>query len=230
MKEKFLTIGQVVQKLQPSFPDLSISKVRYLEDEGLINPERTNSGYRKFSENDVKQLEVILKLQKEQFLPLSVIKQKIKTVKTDELTSELEAPKKETFFSASKDNKRFTLADISQKTGLSEQEIHNLETYSILKPEETPEGKSYDDSDVKLASIAKRFSRIGLEPRHLRMYETFAEREAQLLWQILLPELKRLKPEHSQKVLSDLSELLDQSQDLKDILLKRALDQYFGNF
>ena len=229
MAEKYLTIGQVVQKLQPSFPDLSISKVRYLEDEGLITPERTKSGYRKFSEDDLKQLEMVLDLQREQFLPLSVIKEKIKSAKPGELASEPKVPK-EPLFSLTKDEKRFTIADVSQKTGLSEQEIHNLETYNLLNPEETPDGKSYGSSDVKLASLAKRFSKIGLEPRHLRMYETFAEREAQLFWQILLPELKRLKTDKSQKVLSDLSDLLDQSQEMKDILLKRALYQYFGNF
>lgn len=233
-KRDYLTIGEVVKKLRPQFPDLSISKVRYFEEEDLIKPRRTKGGYRKFSKGDLQRLEIALKLQKKKFLPLEVIKRKLKALDRGQMPLELKELKKkpqktEALTPLVEEKEPLSEEEVPTETGLSEGEVKSLEEFSILQPKETKEGKVFEPLDVELMNLASEFASFGVEPRHLRMYESLAERECALFQQILLPITKQKNPESHQKIIDSLAELSRISEQFKRLLLRKNLRKYFPN-
>lgn len=226
--KKYLTIGEVVNLLRPEFSDLSISKIRFLEDEGLIKPFRTSGGYRKFSQEDIDRLRFILKLQKEKYLPLNVIRQTLRNldageVKSTNLFQPPEGPMPQEI------PKRISVEHAPQATGLSPDEIHELETFDLIRPRESTEGKIYDATDIEIMHLSRELSQFGIQPRHLKMYQNFAEREAIFFEQILLPTLKQKNPEGRKKVTQALAELVKHSRQFKHLMLKSSLQNYFRN-
>ncbi|MDO8885326.1 MerR family transcriptional regulator [Candidatus Oleimmundimicrobium sp.] len=226
----YATISEVVKELRKDYPDLSISKVRYLEEEGLIKPERTSGGYRKFKPVDVDKLRTILRLQKDNFLPLNIIKSKLKSLSfgkevysdtAENLASSLD---EETIY---QEQKGVKIDDVPNISNLSFEEIKRLETYNILQPEETEEGKVYSSVDVKIMKIVKQLADFGIEPRHIRFYENFAEREASFYQQILLPSFKQKSEEGKIKAMEELSALIKLTQELKNLLLQKSIKNYF---
>ncbi len=224
-ERNYATIGEVVEELRKEFPGLSISKVRYLEEEGLVKPERTSGGYRKFSNGDVRQLQKILKLQKEKYLPLSVIKIMLKTTSFDE---EIKLTESEDIAPSFNSSKKTKVDDIAKTTDLSLEEIENLENYNILQPQETEEGKVYDSLDTGIMQIVKKLSDYGIEPRHLRFYESFAEREASFFQQILLSSFKQKSEEGRKKAMEELAALTKLTHKLKFLLLQKSIRNYFN--
>jgi len=224
-ERNYATIGEVVEELRKEFPGLSISKVRYLEEEGLVKPERTPGGYRKFSNGDVRQLQKILKLQKEKYLPLSVIKIMLKTTSFDE---EIKLTESEDIAPSFNSSKKTKVDDIAKTTDLSLEEIENLENYNILQPQETEEGKVYDSLDTGIMQIVKKLSDYGIEPRHLRFYESFAEREASFFQQILLSSFKQKSEEGRKKAMEELAALTKLTHKLKFLLLQKSIRNYFN--
>lgn len=209
------TIGQVVEKLSAIFSDISISKIRFLEDAGLIKPERTAGGYRKFTENDIKRLTAILKLQKDQYLPLSVIKRNTKLLDSGQ-ASESRKSLEGDFFS--KQSKNVSVKEATRKVRLDKKQLDELNNYSIIKMDKTNGKATISELDVEILNIAKYLNKYGIEARHLRMYENFADKESLLVYQIIAP-LAKNKRKLEEKA-SDLSNTL---QNLKRILLKRAI-------
>lgn len=233
-KRDYLTIGEVVKRLRLRFPDLSISKVRYFEEEGLIKPRRTKGGYRKFSKADVQRLEIALNLQRKKFLPLEVIRRKLKALDRGQIPLELKELKKatretEVLAPPVEEKEPLSEEEIPTATGLSEGEVKSLEEFSILQPKETKEGKVFESLDVELMNLASEFANFGMEPRHLRMYESLAEKEGALFQQILLPVTKQKDPESRQRVIDSLAELSKISEQFKRLLLQKALRKYFPN-
>ncbi|MDI6688988.1 MAG: MerR family transcriptional regulator [Actinomycetota bacterium] len=225
-ERNYMTIGEVVSRLKDKFPGLSISKVRYLEEEGLIKPERTKGGYRKFSEENIKRLETILRLQKKKFLPLDVIRERLRLLDKGESLPEFEeVPLTECY--PFPEETQVSLEDVSQLAGLSTDEIKDLESFGIVKPKQTEEGRIFSSLDVNIMRIARSLSRYGIEPRHLRMYENFAEREASFFQQILLPTLKQKSPEGRERTIERLSELVKLSEEFKRLVLQKTLRCYF---
>ncbi len=223
-EREYTTIGEVVEELRKDFPDLSISKVRYLEEEGLIKPERTPGGYRKFKAEDVNRIGTILRLQKDKFLPLNVIKSKLKSGSFNEETYS-EMPEESA--PALDNSKKVKIDDVANIVDLSFEEVKVLETYNILQPEETEEGKVYNSIDVRVMQLVKELASFGIEPRHIRFYENFAEREASFFQQILLPSFKQKGEESKTKALEELSVLTKLTQELKFLLLQKSVKNYF---
>jgi len=220
----YATIGEVVEELRGEFPGISISKVRYLEEEGLISPERTDGGYRKFKEKDYNQLKGILKLQRDKYLPLSVIKTKIKSRFFEE---ELKLTEEESLAQPLDDFQKVKIDDVPQITSVSIEEIEKLENYNIIQHEESEKGKVYASIDLKIMKLVKKLESYGIEPRHLRFYENFAEREASFFQQILLSSFMQKSDEGKKKALEELTGLTKITQELKSLLLQKSIRNYF---
>jgi DNA-binding transcriptional MerR regulator len=225
-----MTIGEVVERLSATYPGLTISKVRFLEEEGLISPERTPGGYRKFSQSDVTRIELILRLQKEHFLPLSVIREKLADYDRGKMPTELRSSVGQPGEPATlpfDDTETVSVGDAPSSLGLPASFIDELAEFGLIDMIEGDSGSELSRDDVAVAHACWDLRRFGVEPRHLRMYETFAEREATLFSQILMPAFRHRTPETRQKLVETLSELTEHTGDLKSHLLRRALATSF---
>ncbi len=226
-----MTIGQVTERLAEAYPGVSISKLRFLEDEGLISPERSPGGYRKYSASDLARIELVLKLQKEHFLPLAVIREKLKEYDHGRLPAELRdsAPvKAQPVALPLEEAEMVPLDDAPGSLGLPVSFIRELAEFGLVRiegGEEAPEELSRADAAVAHACWDLR--RFGVEPRHLRMYQTFVEREAALMSQILMPAFRHRTPETRQKLVDALGELTTLTEQLKRLLLHRAMTDTF---
>ena len=236
----YLSIGEVLDSIKVDFPDISISKIRFLEAEGLITPERTASGYRKFYEGDVSRLRYILSLQRDQFLPLKVIKDRLRdadlgggvypdTASTSAPAPSAAAPSNGAGSKAAAQTNGNAAAltsvqlnrdELRSAANLSETELKGLEDYGILA---TPESGTYDENDLVVAKAARRFFDFGVEPRHLRMYRQFAEREAAFFEQIVAPGARRRDPTAQDQAARSVQELAGLSRQLKEAALRSSL-------
>lgn len=227
----YLTIGEVVQRLQPAYPDLSISKVRFLEEEGLITPERTSGGYRKFTQGDVARVEMILRLQRDHFLPLAVIREKLSDVDRGKVPPELERATvgvTEPLPGTLGDDQPLVLEDAPSALGIPVSFIRELAEFDLVGIERNEDGaEQIDRADVSAVHAAWDLRRFGVEPRHLRMYGMFADREAALFVQILTPAFRHKTPESRKKLSETLGELGGLTDQLKGRLLRRALAKAF---
>lgn len=225
----YMTIGEVVEALSDTYPDLTVSKVRFLEEEGLVTPSRTAGGYRKFMPADVHRLELVLKLQKEHFLPLSVIREKLRDVDRGKVPAELKgAPAAiEEVALPLEDMEPVPIARASDELGLPEEFIRELVDYGLVLPTKGGEGLELHASDVEIAHACWALRPWGIEPRHLKMFESFAEREAGLFGQVLMPAARHRTPEARQRVVESLEEMTEAVEDLKGLLLRRTLRDEF---
>jgi DNA-binding transcriptional MerR regulator len=209
-----LTIGAVCERLRAEFPDVSISKIRYLEDQGLLAPRRTQGGYRLFAEEDVERLETILRLQRDEFLPLRVIRQ--------ELSSGARRPERPRAGLRSPEDD-VELAELCERAGVDAAFVRELEDFGLLEGHSEEGRKLYPERDVEVAAACFRLSGFGVAPRHLRSFRTGAEREAGLLEQIVAPSLRSANPERRHAGLEDLEMLAALSQELSRLLFWRAV-------
>ncbi|RJP31219.1 MAG: MerR family transcriptional regulator [Actinobacteria bacterium] len=227
-----MSIGDLLKSMKDEFPDLTISKIRFLESEGLIEPERTPSGYRKFSQADAQRLRFILKLQREKYLPLKVIREKIDELESGKVRAGDLVPGMMGSLEVGEDlvaydDATLLLEHAPQVLDIDPLFLSTLEEFGLICPHEGDDGPYYDKEDVKILRIAREFSRYGLEPRHMRMYENLTDREALAFEQIILPALKSKDPEAKRRALDNLLQLVNLSRELKDLLLKNRVKEYF---
>jgi DNA-binding transcriptional MerR regulator len=225
-----MTIGEVVETLQPAYPDLSISKIRFLEEEGLVSPDRTPGGYRKFSTHDLNRVDMILRLQKEHFLPLAVIREKLADYDKGKVPPELRGTGpvgSEPVALPFEEVEPVALDDVPAVLGLPISFVRELADFGLVEIADGEGGPEIAPADVRITHAAWDLRRFGIEPRHLRMYETFAEREASFFGQALMPTVRHRTPETHQKLVETLGELTGITADLKDHLLRRALGRVF---
>jgi DNA-binding transcriptional MerR regulator len=215
-RERYLRIGEVVRRLRDEFPDISISKVRYLEDEGLIMPRRTQGGYRLFNASDLERLETILRLQRDEFLPLRVIR------------DELDAPgmkerkrRKPTALGTAEHDLDFD--ELCERAGIPPELARELEEFGLLAPHGHGGDKRYPQSDADVAATCAQLTRFGVAPRHLRVFRTAADRQSALLEQLVAPSLRGRSPERRAQGLRDLQQLADLSGELLSLLFWRDL-------
>jgi len=217
--ERLLTIGTVTRRLQEEFPEISISKIRYLEDQGLLAPRRTQGGYRLFSEEDVERLETILRLQRDEFLPLRVIR--------EELASPGKAAKgpkrRRGGLSAAEDE--LDIGELCERAGVTPSLARELEEFGLLAPRSENGTKLYGEGDVDVAATCAKLARYGISARHLRTFRTAADREAGLLEQIVSPALRSRNPERRKAGLDELQNLAELAQELSQLLFWRDLKQ-----
>jgi DNA-binding transcriptional MerR regulator len=194
-----LTIGDVLAHLKPDFPDLTISKIRFLEDAGLIRPERTPSGYRKFSAADVSRLRYVLSQQRDHYLPLKVIKEQLEAIDRGLVPNSTTASPRVPHVSiaAIADNAptaehfrparaamRLSREELLNAAGLRSEQLAELEQFGMISKKP---GGHYDDDALSVAKIVADLARFGLEGRHLRAFRTAAEREVGLFSQVVGP-------------------------------------------
>jgi len=210
------TIGAVCARLQPEFPDISISKIRYLEDQGLLTPKRTRGGYRLFSEEDVERLETILRLQRDEFLPLRVIRQELATGAAAERKRRRPA-------AIGAVEGELDLAELCERASVDPALVRALEEFGILAPRVEGGERLYRESDAEIAEVCGRLARYGIDARHLRTFRNSAGREAALLEQLVAPALRSRNPERRKAGLDDLQALAEASQELSRLLFWREL-------
>ncbi len=221
--ERQLTIGQVVKLLQPEFSDLSITKLRYLEDRGLLSPERTKGRYRKYGAADVRRLRNILILQRDEYLPLDVIRQKVDRSGLASATASVEGLISSRGSGAlRREEPAYTLGELCETTGVKSAFVDTLLEYRLI--DRAPgAGPAFTDSDLETVRICHLLTRFGVEPRNLRLLGSSTEREAAVVEQIVTPSLKSTHPdkrEYGEKTLSDLAALFSQ---LLHLLLYKEL-------
>jgi DNA-binding transcriptional MerR regulator len=223
----YLSIGEVLVALKAEFPDITISKIRFLEGEGLIEPERTPSGYRKFYETDIERLRSILKMQRDEYLPLKVIKERLSRQDAGESP---EGPVAEAKVTDEEivdppTGLQMSIEEMSTATGVERERIKDLTQFGILCRHGGGDGY-YDGDDFVVLSIVKDFFKYGVEPRHLTMYRHFAEREASFFEAIVLPVLRQKNPDARRTASATLTDLAKMSRKLKQALLRTNLRQY----
>lgn len=216
--ERLLTIGQVVAQLQPEFADLSITKLRYLEDRGLLSPVRTKGRYRKYGPVDVRRLRTILALQRDEYLPLEVIRQRVERSAgsaSGQPTMSSVVPVRSSLV-LKKEEPAYTLGELCENAGVTEAFVRMLMEYRLI--DGSPKGGTvYTDSDLETARICQLLARYGVEPRNLRLLSSSTEREAAILEQVATPNLRSTHPdkrEYGEKMLGDLGALVSQLMHL----------------
>jgi DNA-binding transcriptional MerR regulator len=215
-REQLLTIGAVCDRLKPEFPDVSISKIRYLEGEGLVNPQRTQGGYRLFSDDDVDRLETILRLQRDEFLPLRVIREELASP-----TSPERRRKKARNLGDSEGE--LDLADLCDRAGIDSKLARELEDFGLLQPRVAGGERYYTETDAEIAATCGQLASYGIAPRHLRTFRTSADREAGMLEALIAPALRSRNPQRKKQGADDLQALGELAQDLSQRLFWRDL-------
>lgn len=243
------TIGEVLNRLRDEFDDVTISMIRHLEAEGLIRPDRTESGYRKFTEQDVERLRHILRAQQERSLPLSVIRQELARIDAGEqaveqATLDVEGTAAGDARSTGGDvdlpdpptspptdpldldlpDVRLSGSELADTVGLSEAEVAALDDHGLIDGDGT-----YDGADLRVARIAARLLEAGLEPRHLRMYRQAVDREVALIAQLVSPLLRQRNPDSRGLAQASAEQLTEHGEDLRRVLLAGALEELFGS-
>jgi len=222
--ERLLNIGQVVALLQPEFPDLSITKVRYLEDRGLLSPVRTKGRYRKYCLSDVRRLRMILGLQRDEYLPLDIIRRRVEfnaaVTAGQPLATGVVGGRAGSVLR--REDPAYTLQEVCEAAGADVQFVQLLLEYRLID-RSSATGKAFTESDLETARICQLLTRFGVEPRHLRIFSSSTEREAAILEQIVTPALMSSHPdkrEYGEKMLGDLGGLFSQ---LLHLLLYKEL-------
>jgi DNA-binding transcriptional MerR regulator len=225
----YLSIGEVLDTIREEFPDVSVSKIRFLEAEGLISPERTGSGYRKFYEPDLKRLRYILALQRDQFLPLRVIKDRLRDLDANGGEPAMTATPGPPAPAAAKPAARasaptdvsLSRAELLKASGIKENQLAGLEEFGIM-PARDETGR-YDGNDLAVARAALGLFEFGVEPRHLRMYRQLADREVNFVQQIVSPVAHRRDKDAQKEAARSATALMDHSRRLRDALVQAEM-------
>jgi len=243
-----LTIGDVLNRLQDDFPEITASKIRFLETEGLVEPDRTPGGYRKFTDEDIERLRYVLQAQRDRYLPLAVIREELKRIDAGEepdpehppTPAELaggdeedavsdedgesestgQAPRRRPVFGARElaGDVQLSGRELAQAAGLELSQVRALQEHNLL-----PAGDVFDGEALMAARAAAGLLGAGLEPRHLRMYRQFADREVSLHAQLVQPILRHRNPQARQRATELLDALAGHGMDLHAALLRREL-------
>ena len=226
---KALTIGAVAKILSQEFEDISISKIRYLEDQKLLAPRRTAGGYRLYSQADVERLRAILRMQRDEFLPLRVIRQELATgdfSNHERRGAEVAVARR----AASVDAPVQTLSqeELIEQSGASEALLRELADYGIVEPKQRDGRISFDETDLEIVRAAAQLSRFGVAGRNLRVFRTSADREAALLEQLVGPALRSRSQARRKEAVENLESLAAICGHLKHLLLVRDLRRLKG--
>ncbi len=228
----YQSIGEVLVSVKTEFPDITISKIRFLEAEGLIEPERTPSGYRKFYVQDVERLKSILRMQRDEYLPLKVIKERLVRqdagsdeleLSTDQDTDSDQAVSVVEEIAEAPTGLQMSLEEMATATGIDRDRIKELEAFGIIASHGPEGARYYDGDDFIILSIVKDFFRYGIEARHLTMYKHFADRESSFFDQIVAPTLRQKNPDARRTAAQTLASLSATSRKFKQALLRTNL-------
>ncbi len=227
---KAMTIGAVCKALDQEFPDISISKIRYLEDQKLVAPRRTPGGYRLYSAGDVQRLRTILRLQRDEFLPLRVIRQELASGRAGNDVAPSAADgaggqrrKRRPSVTAPSSGALYSLDDVIEETRADPRLVSELEEYGVIKGEMRAGTKYFDETEREIVRAVTELARYGVGGRNLRAFRTSADREAALLQQILAPALRSRNAKRRKEAIEALENLAAVTTHLKHLLLIRDL-------
>jgi len=223
---KALTIGAVAKILGREFEDISISKIRYLEDQKLLAPRRTPGGYRLYSQADVERLRAILRMQRDEFLPLRVIRQELATGARKE-RGEGASLRRAASVEAGKGS-RLTLEELVDETGVAPDLIRDLEEWRLVQPTKIEGTKLYDDTDREIVKAASELARFGVGGRNLKVVRSSADRQAVLLEAVVGPGLRSSNHNVRQEAIENLESLAAACSNLTHMLLVRDLRKLTG--
>jgi DNA-binding transcriptional MerR regulator len=235
----FMSIGEVLSQLRAEFPDVTISKIRFLEAEGLIEPERTASGYRKFSRDDVSRLRYVLAAQRDHYLPLRVIKTHLEAIdrgleppetpgggpqvpRALVVAEGLPGPDS---FAREPSELRLSREELVTAAGLGPDQLTQIEQFGLLGPRP---GGYYDGDALVIAKTVAEMGAFGLEPRHLRSFRTAADREVGLVEQVVSPLVRQRNPEARGRAEEVARELAALSVKLHATLVRAGLRPQLG--
>lgn len=221
-RRKALTIGAVAKILKKEFDDISISKIRYLEDQKLVNPRRTPGGYRLYSQDDVERLRTILRLQRDEFLPLRVIRQELASRRVS-ATGEGTGGSARRARLVTSSGTRFDLAGLAEETGVPESTLRELGDFGLIEIARSEADQSFDETDVAIVRAAEELNGAGVGVRNLRMFRTSADREAQMVEALLAARLQSKNPERRKEAIQSLERLTTVMGELRHALLVRDL-------
>jgi DNA-binding transcriptional MerR regulator len=230
-----MSIGEVLNRLRPEFPEVSISKIRFLEAEGLIDPERTASGYRKFSYADLDRLRYILAEQRDKYYPLKVIKEHLdlmaRGLEPPETAGDPPRPPRAVqavpdavdagAFTAPPSELKITKDELASASGLAVEAVEDLVSFGLLKPR--PGTRHFDADALVVANTAAQLAAFGLEPRHLRAFKAAADREVGLIDQIVSPQARQRDDQAQARAAEMEAELAALSLRLHATLVKIGL-------
>jgi DNA-binding transcriptional MerR regulator len=220
---KALTIGAVCKILSQEFEEISISKIRYLEDQKLLSPRRTPGGYRLYSQADVERLRTILRMQRDEFLPLRVIRQELAAGADRDGGERRTGGPKRRAVTVDAPVARFGSDELIEQTGASEALLEELEEFGIVQPERRDGKRVYDDTDLEIVRAAAELARFGVAGRNLRLFRTSADREAALLQQLFGPALRSHSQARRKEAVENLESLAAVCTNLQHLLLVRDL-------
>jgi DNA-binding transcriptional MerR regulator len=224
-----LNIGEVLSELKDEFPRVTASKIRFLEDKGLIIPQRTSAGYRKYTASDVSRLRFILSVQRDQYLPLKVIKDHLDAIDRGEAPAALpggapvapQAVNSEMAEAIDRHSRPVSLAELCGLTGASEELVAELVKFGLIEPE----SDRFDSHSVRVTKSAVELANHGIEPRHLRQFRTAAEREFSLIESIIGADLKKPEVSARARAAEEAQEISRQCLELHEALVQRAISQ-----
>jgi DNA-binding transcriptional MerR regulator len=246
VRQKSITIGAVCKALVQEFPDISISKIRYLEDQKLLTPRRTPGGYRLYTQGDVARLRTILRMQRDEFLPLRVIRQELAAGRAGESTLDLDQnparsrssregmrPRRTSVSARWSISDRstgalYSLDDVLEETKADAKLVRELEEYGVVKGEQRSGVRYFDETEREIIGAVAELARYGVGGRNLRVFRSSADREANLLQQILAPALRSRNPQRRKEALEALENLAAVATHLKHLLLIRDLRKIAG--
>ena len=226
-KHELFNISQVCESLIGEFPELTVSKIRYLESQDLIKPARTKSGYRKFSTDDLEQLVWILRQQRDYFVPLKALKERLERTGVDFKSdtgsgdSGLKAGDTQSLLAT---GISLDVEGLSRASGVSKEKIEELTELGLLKGRRVGSKEIFEGDSLLTIKSAKRLFELGMETRHLRMYLVAAQREAGVIEQLLSGKTKSGDMESRTEAKRELEEVVILGREIHKCLLKLSLD------
>ncbi len=228
-RSKALTIGAVCKALAQEFPDISISKIRYLENQKLLTPRRTPGGYRLYTQGDVARLRTILRMQRDEFLPLRVIRQELAAGRAGDAPIPGAGGREgvRTFRGGASVRESsgalYSLEEVLEETKADAKLVRELEEYGVVKGEMRGGVRYFDETEREIVGAVAELARYGVGGRNLRVFRSSADREATLLQQILAPALRSRNPQRRKEALEALENLAAVTTHLRHLLLVRDL-------
>lgn len=216
-----MSIGEVLAHLRADFPDVTISKLRFLETEGLVEPRRTPAGYRKYAWIDVTRLRYVLTAQRDHYLPLRVIREHLAALDS----SSLPAPVSSSPSSSASEELRLSREELMSRAGLDDALLRALEQHGLIS---VRNGGGYDADALEVASAAARLNEYGFEPRHLRAYRAAADREIGLFTQLVAAMTRQQSPAGRAKAADTVDELATLTQRVHAALVRAGLRETLG--
>jgi DNA-binding transcriptional MerR regulator len=225
-RQKAVTIGAVCKALHQEFPDISISKIRYLEDQKLLAPRRTQGGYRLYTQSDVARLRTILRLQRDEFLPLRVIRQELAGGRAERDVTPPSGDRmavRRSAVTVRDPGALYSLQDVVEETGADPKLVRELVEFGVIKGEIRGGTRYFDETEREIVRAVSELARYGVGGRNLRVFRSSADREAQLLQSILAPALRSRNPQRRKEAVEALENLASVTTHLKHLLLIRDL-------